>query len=106
MSDSTVEGYPDRLSGEDIPVLARIIAVADTYNAMTSNRPYRGAMSPGVAIESLIQLAGTQLDPMFASSLARVLKRSSAAYRVAREPEFVIDFGRLTESESLAGARA
>ncbi|HSA16135.1 MAG TPA: HD domain-containing phosphohydrolase, partial [Spirochaetota bacterium] len=56
-------GYPDRLSGEAIPLEARIMAVADTYDAMTSDRPYRKAMSRDRALEIIREVAGVQLDP-------------------------------------------
>jgi len=55
-------GYPDGLRGEEIPVLAKIVAVADTYDAMTTDRPYRKAMDKGAAIEELKKCSGTQLD--------------------------------------------
>ena len=51
-------GYPDGLAREEIPLLARVIAVADSYNAMTSDRPYRRAMSPDVAIKQLVNGRG------------------------------------------------
>jgi HD-GYP domain-containing protein (c-di-GMP phosphodiesterase class II) len=56
------KGYPDGLMGEDIPSLARIIAVADTYDAMTTDRPYRKAMGKEAAVEELKRCSGTQLD--------------------------------------------
>jgi HD-GYP domain-containing protein (c-di-GMP phosphodiesterase class II) len=56
-------GYPDRLRGEEIPLGARIIAVTDTFDALTSLRPYREAFSPGEAIELLEAEAGCTLDP-------------------------------------------
>jgi putative nucleotidyltransferase with HDIG domain len=56
-------GYPDGLAGEDIPLGARIMAIADTYDAMTSDRPYRKAMLPVEAFEEIEGLAGTQFDP-------------------------------------------
>ena len=56
-------GYPDNLAGEDIPLPARIIAVADTFDAITSSRPYRGALSHRKAMDILSSEAGTQLDP-------------------------------------------
>ncbi len=56
-------GYPDRLSGEDIPIGSRIIAVADTFDAITSARPYRPARSHKKAIDILKYEAGIQLDP-------------------------------------------
>jgi HD-GYP domain-containing protein (c-di-GMP phosphodiesterase class II) len=55
-------GYPDALSGEQIPLLARIIAVADSYDAMTSARPYRAAMSRAEAIDELRRVRGHELD--------------------------------------------
>jgi hypothetical protein len=56
-------GYPDRLSGEDIPLGARVIAVADTFDAITSTRSYRSAARHRKALEILKKEAGTQLDP-------------------------------------------
>ena len=56
-------GYPDGLSGNDIPLLSRIIAVADTYDAMTSHRPYRSALSSEIAVAEIKKCSGTQFDP-------------------------------------------
>ncbi|MBF8983826.1 diguanylate cyclase [Lutibacter sp. B2] len=56
-------GYPDGLSGEDIPLYARIVCIADTYHAMTSDRPYRNALSQEQAFEELRKNKGTQFDP-------------------------------------------
>jgi putative nucleotidyltransferase with HDIG domain len=56
-------GYPDGLAGTQIPLGARIIAVCDSYHAMTSDRPYRSAMSTDVALTELVAGAGTQFDP-------------------------------------------
>ncbi len=55
-------GYPEGLKGEKIPILARIVAVADTYDAMTTDRPYRKGLSKEVAIKELKRCSGTQLD--------------------------------------------
>ncbi len=69
-------GYPKGLVGEQIPIVARIIAIADAYHAMTSNRPYRGAMEPAAAAAELIRHRGTQFDPRlvdaFISGLIRL----------------------------------
>jgi response regulator RpfG family c-di-GMP phosphodiesterase len=56
------KGYPDGLRGEDIPLLAKIVAVSDTYDAMTTDRPYRKAMDKKMAIDELKRCSGTQLD--------------------------------------------
>jgi HD-GYP domain-containing protein (c-di-GMP phosphodiesterase class II) len=58
------EGYPARLAGEAIPLGARIIAIADAFDAMTSHRSYQKRRSPREAIEELERCAGTQFDPM------------------------------------------
>jgi putative two-component system response regulator len=57
------KGYPAKLSGNDIPMQARIIAVADTYDAMTSSRPYRNPRSISSALRIIREVSGTQLDP-------------------------------------------
>ena len=56
-------GYPCGLKGEGIPLFARIIAVADTYDAMVSTRPYRKGLGPSVAYDEILKNAGTQFDP-------------------------------------------
>jgi HD-GYP domain-containing protein (c-di-GMP phosphodiesterase class II) len=56
------KGYPNGLSGEDIPLFSRIIHVCDAYEAMTSDRPYRQAMDPIQAVDELLRGAGTQFD--------------------------------------------
>jgi HD-GYP domain-containing protein (c-di-GMP phosphodiesterase class II) len=56
------QGYPDGLKGEEIPVLAKIVAVADTYDAMTTDRPYRKAINKEAAVEELRRCSGTQFD--------------------------------------------
>lgn len=57
------KGYPDGLSGEQIPISARIISIADTYDAMTSDRSYRKALSHDVAMDEIRRCAGSQFDP-------------------------------------------
>lgn len=66
-------GYPDGLKGEDIPLAARIITVCDSYDAMTSDRPYRKAMSVAEACEELMKHSETQFDPKCARVLVTVL---------------------------------
>ena len=69
-------GYPDRLAGEQIPLGARIIFVADSYDAMTSERAYSQAMSQREALAELERCAGTQFDPAVVKALAEELLRA------------------------------
>ena len=57
------EGYPDRLKGEEIPLAARVFSVADSFDAMTSDRPYRGSIGVERALAEIRGGAGTQFDP-------------------------------------------
>ena len=66
-------GYPRGLRGEEIPIEARIIAVVDAYDAMTSDRPYRPAMSKEEALEELKKNAGTQFDPRVVNAFLLVV---------------------------------
>ncbi|MBO4747169.1 MAG: HD domain-containing protein [Clostridiales bacterium] len=67
-------GYPDGLSGFDIPEAARIIAVADSYDAMSSNRSYRKSLSKEEIIAELTKGKGTQFDPKFADIMISIMK--------------------------------
>jgi diguanylate cyclase (GGDEF)-like protein/putative nucleotidyltransferase with HDIG domain len=67
-------GYPDRLPGTEIPLGARIIFVVDAYDAMTSDRVYRGRLSAGEALAELERCAGTQFDPDVVAALAEELQ--------------------------------
>ena len=64
-------GYPEGLKGEQIPVIARIISVADTFDAMTTDRPYRKGLSVEAALEELKRYAGTQFDPEAVNAFIR-----------------------------------
>lgn len=67
-------GYPDRLKGEEIPLPSRIIAVADVYEALTSDRPYRKALTKEEAREIMMkQMSGTVLDPDLVKLLFEIL---------------------------------
>src|SRR5262249_31719997 len=66
------KGYPDGLAGEAIPRLARIVAVADTFDAMTSDRPYRKGMPPEVAFAAIEKQSGQQFDPECAAAFVAI----------------------------------
>jgi putative nucleotidyltransferase with HDIG domain len=72
-------GYPDGVAGEEVPLPARIVSVADTFHAITTTRPYRRAQSTEAAIKELQSCAGTQFDPVVVDALIRVLARPGAA---------------------------
>jgi HD-GYP domain-containing protein (c-di-GMP phosphodiesterase class II) len=81
-------GYPDSLIGDEIPLLARIIAVADAYNAMTSDRPYRDAMPSRVARLRLAQAVESQFDTSVVAAFEAILATASEAYRVGLDDAF------------------
>ena len=68
------EGYPDRLKGEDIPEGARIIAVVDAFNAITTNRPYHQALSEQAALDEIAENAGKQFDPAVVKAFLKIMK--------------------------------
>ena len=67
------KGYPDGKAGEDIPEEARIIAVADAYDAMTSRRSYRDIMSQDDVMTEIEKGMGTQFDPVFAKAMLSIM---------------------------------
>jgi PAS domain S-box-containing protein/putative nucleotidyltransferase with HDIG domain len=72
------KGYPDGLKGEDIPLLARVLCVADAYEAMVSHRPYRPALGPEQAVAELKRCSGTQFDSEVVEAFLRTLENKSA----------------------------
>lgn len=70
-------GYPDGLAGTAIPLAARIVAVVDAYEALTTDRPYRAARRPPKAMEEIKRSAGTQFDPQVVEAALRIWKRSA-----------------------------
>jgi HD-GYP domain-containing protein (c-di-GMP phosphodiesterase class II) len=74
-------GYPDGLAGEAIPLFARIIAVADTYDALTSPRPYRPALDRETALNELRRVRGEQLDPRCVDAFLRAIERMGDSER-------------------------
>lgn len=81
-------GYPDGLKGEEIPLAGRIIALADTYDAMTSTRPYRTALSHEVAISEIKRCSGTQFDPNLAEIFVSLADEINEARKNSEEAYF------------------
>ncbi|OWK37837.1 HD domain-containing phosphohydrolase [Fimbriiglobus ruber] len=79
-------GYPDRLKGEQIPLTARVVAVADAFDAMTSDRPYRRGMPADAAFAEIRAAAGNQFDPRCAEAFLRI--RGKVEALLNRESEF------------------
>jgi HD-GYP domain-containing protein (c-di-GMP phosphodiesterase class II) len=75
-------GYPDGLSGDEIPMGARVIMIADTLDAMTTDRPYRRALSFDRAVQELVKHSGTQFDP----ALVQIVMRSAGIRRIVEGP--------------------
>ena len=84
-------GYPDSLEGDEIPLLSRVIAVADAYNAMTSDRPYREAMPSRVARLRLAQAVETQFDTSVVAAFEAILAGASESYRLGKSADFALE---------------
>jgi putative nucleotidyltransferase with HDIG domain len=84
-------GYPESLKEDEIPLLSRIIAVADAYNAMTSDRPYRDAMPSRVARLRLAQAVESQFDTTVVAAFEAVLAGASEAYRSGQREDFSLE---------------
>lgn len=84
------QGYPDGLVGDEIPLGARILAIADTYDAITSERPYRKAMPPEAALAEIEDNSGTQFDPqivaVFAKLISGACRKTTISARGATAP--------------------
>ena len=82
------QGYPDGLADDAIPLVSRIIAVADAYNAMTSDRPYRDAMPSRVARLRLAQAVDSQFDTAAVAAFEAILAGADEEYRIAERADF------------------
>ena len=83
------KGYPRGLKGDEVPVGARILLVADTFDAMTSDRPYRAALSAERALTELRKFAGSQFDPVVVEILGSLYAAGEfgVLYRAANEEQ-------------------
>ncbi len=79
-------GYPYGLKGDEIPMMARVIAVADSFDAMSTSRPYQSAMDPEYVLEVMRCLAGKRYDTSAVNALAALVKRGSIVVKSLRPP--------------------
>jgi HD-GYP domain-containing protein (c-di-GMP phosphodiesterase class II)/pSer/pThr/pTyr-binding forkhead associated (FHA) protein len=97
-------GYPDMLAGDRIPFLGRIVAVADTFDAMTTDRPYRPGLSPDRAFEEILAKAGTQFDPCCVAGFMRL--RDQLKVMLGEQKMLVQTTPFVREASSLMNANA
>lgn len=82
------KGYPDSIKADDIPLGARIITIADTIDAMTTNRPYRNALSLDVVLAELVKCSGSQFDP----ALVELTVNSVTVRRLISDPGAILEY--------------
>ena len=75
------KGYPNQLAGRLIPLIARVLAVVDSFDALTSDRPYREARSTEEGLEEIQKCAGSQFDPSVVRAFVRVVSASEDRHR-------------------------
>ncbi|MAJ59648.1 MAG: hypothetical protein CBC48_06490 [bacterium TMED88] len=88
--DGSERGYPDRLIASAIPLPSRVILVADTVEAMTSDRPYRKALSIDTVVSELDKYSGSQFDPVVVGAFLRLLEREGENF-ISKRQQFDID---------------
>ncbi len=83
------KGYPDGLRGEEIPLMARIVGIADTVDAITTNRPYQRAFEPDFAVKTITRLAGARFDAKIVTAFLRAFEAGQiqVLQRTPRSPE-------------------
>jgi putative nucleotidyltransferase with HDIG domain len=87
--DGSTQGYPDRLFADQIPLPSRVILVADTVEAMTSDRPYRKALPIDAVVQELNKYSGSQFDPIVVNAFLRLLEDEGEAF-VSKHQKFDI----------------
>ena len=90
--DGSSRGYPDRLRGDSIPLPSRVILVADTVEAMTSDRPYRKALPLEVVVSEIHKFRGSQFDPRVADAFLALLENEGEAFIDKRQKFDIYDF--------------
>jgi HD-GYP domain-containing protein (c-di-GMP phosphodiesterase class II) len=100
------EGYPDGLVSNEIPLVSRIISVADAYNAMTSDRPYRDAMPSQVARLRLAQAVESQFDTMIVAAFEAILAGANEDYRRGLRMDFKLEIEEWTTPQLRAVSAA
>ena len=96
------KGYPLGVAGEAIPLLSRIVCVADSYSAMVSDRPYRARLSTDFAKSEVAKMRGTQFDPAIATAFVKVLEAHDEQYRRAEHLDFHVQFQKVKFLRDLA----
>lgn len=87
--DGCAKGYPDRLAGDQIPLPSRVIVVADTVEAMTSDRPYRKALPLDTVVRELHRFSGTQFDPVVVQAFLSLLEQEGESF-ISKDQKFDI----------------
>jgi putative nucleotidyltransferase with HDIG domain len=98
------QGYPDGLAEEEIPLISRIISVADAYNAMTSDRPYRDAMPSRVARLRLAQSVESQFDTMIVAAFEAILAGANEDYRLGVRMDFKLELEEWAPLQAVSAA--
>jgi HD-GYP domain-containing protein (c-di-GMP phosphodiesterase class II) len=80
-------GYPDGLKGDQIPLIARVVAIADTFDAMTTSRPYQAARTSEWAVQQIQGLAGTKFDPQLVAAFVRAFQAGEVRTRRSPSPQ-------------------
>lgn len=94
-------GYPNKLAGQDIPLAGRICAVADVFDALTSNRPYKTAWSNDQAIEFLVKAKGVQFDPKIVDAFLQVMDERLHVCVIPWSPQFCVGHPHLDEQHRI-----